>query len=239
MVCKAMIFDYIGTLVNCKGYSMNASKENLYSALLAEGFEVSAEKFLEAYDLAHEKYRIVRYEQLREVTNSVWVAEALNNLGFDLKADDDPRVIAALSVFFKAYVDTFELRDGAKKILKQAQEQGKVGLISNFTHAPVIHKSLQILGINSFFNAIVVSDEIGWRKPSAKIFQDSLNKLGVEAKNAVYIGDSPIEDIQGAKQVGLKTIFIPSQFNTLKDLIESKQKPDYITEDLSSISKLL
>ncbi len=110
-----MIFDYIGTLVNCKGYSMNASKENLYSALLAEGFEVSAEKFLEAYDLAHEKYRIVRYEQLREVTNSVWVAEALNNLGFDLKADDDPRVIAALNVFFKAYVDTFELRDGAKK----------------------------------------------------------------------------------------------------------------------------
>ncbi len=95
------------------------------------------------------------------------------------------------------------------------------------------------MGINSFFNAIVVSDEIGWRKPSAKIFQDALNKLGVEAKNAVYIGDSPIEDIKGAKQVGLKTIFIPSQFNTLKDLIESKQKPDYITEDLSSISKLL
>lgn len=239
MVCKAMIFDYIGTLVNCKGYSMNASKENLYSALLAEGFEVSYEKFLEAYDLAHEKYRIVRYEQLREVTNSVWVAEALGNLGFYLDADDDPRVKAALTVFFKAYLATFELRDDAKKLLKQAQKQGKVGLISNFTHAPVIHKSLRILGINSFFDAIVISDEVGWRKPSAKIFQDALYKLGVEAKNAVYIGDSPIEDIKGAKQVGLKTIFIPSQFNTLKDLIESKQKPDYIAEDLLSISKLL
>ena len=37
MACaKAIIFDYIGTLVNCKGYTMDASKENLYSALAAK-----------------------------------------------------------------------------------------------------------------------------------------------------------------------------------------------------------
>ena len=76
--------------------------------------------FLEAYILAHEKYRIIRYEQLREVTNAVWVAEALCNLGFKVTADDY-RIKAALNVFFKAFVDTFELRDGAKKLLKKAR----------------------------------------------------------------------------------------------------------------------
>ena len=235
MACtKAVIFDYIGTLVNCKGYTMDASKENLYLALVAEGFDVSKSNFLQAYDLAHEKYRIIRYEQLKEVTNAVWVAEALSNLGFKVTADDY-RIKCALNVFFKAFVDTFELREGAKKLIKQAQQKCKVGLISNFTHAPVIHKSLRLLGINTFFNVVVVSEENGWRKPSGKIFEDALNRLGVEAKEAVYIGDSPIEDIKGAKQAGLKTVFVPSQFNKLKDLDESQQKPDFIAKDLESI----
>ena len=235
MACaNAIIFDYIGTLVNCKGYTMDASMENLYSALFAEGFEVSKNKFFSAYNLAHEKYRIIRYEQLREVTNAVWVAEALSNLGFDVTANDY-RIKVALNVFFKAYVDTFELRLGTKKLLKQAQQQCKVGLISNFTFAPVIYSSLRLLGINSFFNAVVISEENGWRKPSIHIFQEALNRLDVESYAAIYVGDSPIEDIKGAKQAGLKTIFVPSQFNTLKDLTESKQKPDYIVKDIQSI----
>ena len=98
-----------------------------------------------------------------------------SNLGFKVTADDY-RIKCALNVFFKAYIDTFELREGAKKLLKQAQQQGKVGLISNFTHAPVIYKSLRHLGINKFFNAVVVSEENGWRKPSAKIFQNALKQ---------------------------------------------------------------
>jgi len=213
---------------------MDASKENLYEALVSEGFKFPRKNFFQAYDLAHEKYRVMRYEKLREVTNAVWVAEALCNLGFKVTADDY-RIKAALNVFFKAYVETFELRDGAKKLLKQSQQKGKVGLISNFTHAPVIYSSLRHLGINAFFNVVVVSEENGWRKPSGKIFEDALNKLEVEAKEAVYIGDSPVEDIKGAKEAGLKTIFVPSQFNTLNELLDSKLKPDLIVTDLISI----
>jgi hypothetical protein len=89
MACaKAVIFDYIGTLVTCRNYTMEASREKLHTALVNEGFDVAKEKFLEAYILAHEKYHKVRYEQLREVTNAVWVAEALSNLGFKVSADD-------------------------------------------------------------------------------------------------------------------------------------------------------
>jgi HAD superfamily hydrolase (TIGR01549 family) len=239
MACaKAVIFDYIGTLVNCGNYTMEASREKLHTALAAEGFEVAKDRFLAAYILAHEKYRKIRYEQLREVTNAVWVAEALSNLGFKVTAGDY-RIKAALNVFFKAYIDTFELRDGAKKLLKQAQQQCKVGLISNFTHAPVIYSSLRLLGINTFFNVVVVSEENGWRKPSSHIFQDALKKLQVDANEAVYIGDSPIEDIKGAKEAGLKTVFVSSQFNTLKDLLESKQEPQFIAKDLKTISEIM
>ena len=239
MACtKAVIFDYVGTLVNCKNYTMEASREKLHAALVNEGFDVAKEKFVESYILAHEKYRKVRYEELREVTNAVWVAEALCNLGFQVKPDDS-RVKAALNVFFQDFIDTLELRKDAKKLIKQAKEQCKVALISNFTYAPVIHKSLRKLGINTFFNVVVVSEENGWRKPSSHIFQEALNRLQVQACEAVYIGDSPNEDIKGAKDAGLRTIFVASQFNSPSDLAESQQKPDYTAKDLKDIFKEL
>jgi len=217
---------------------MEASEDKLYTSLAAEGFHVTKDCFLEEYSLAHQKYRKVRYEQYREVTNAVWVAEALCNLGFKVTADD-PRVKAALNVFFQDFIDTLELREGAKKLIKQAQQQCKVGLISNFTHAPVIYKSLRAMGISEFFNVVMVSEEVGWRKPSAKIFQTALNKLQIHPCEAVYIGDSPNEDIKGAKEAGLKTVFVSSQFNKLKDLKESKQEPDHIAKDLTEICKSL
>jgi HAD superfamily hydrolase (TIGR01549 family) len=238
MTCKAVIFDYIGTLVNCRNYTMDASKQKLHVALVAEGFDVAKDNFIEAYNLTHEKYRKVRFEQLREVTNAVWVAEALCNLGFKVTVDD-ARVKAALNVFFQGFIDTLELREGAKKLVKQAKGQGKVALVSNFTHAPVIYKSLRKVGLSDFFNVVMVSEEVGWRKPCSLIFQDALNRLQIKACEAVYIGDSPNEDIKGAKQAGIKTVFVASQFSTLKDLKESKQEPDYIAKDLTAICQSL
>jgi HAD superfamily hydrolase (TIGR01549 family) len=238
MPIKAVIFDYIGTLVNCRGYSMADSEDNLHSALVAEGFALEKTSFLQAYELAHQKYRKVRYEQFREVTNSVWVCEALCKLGFKVSADD-ARVKTALNVFFQDFIDTLELRAGAKKLLAQTQPRCKLGLISNFTHAPVIYKSLRKLNLCEHFNAIVVSEEVGWRKPSPEIFKAALTRLQVRAEEVVYVGDSPIEDVKGAKEAGLTTIFVPSQFNKLKDLAQSKQEPTFVSKNLAQVNRSL
>ena len=140
-----------------------------------------------------------------------------------------------MNIFFQDFIDTLELREGSNKLLKQAHSQFKVGLISNFTYAPVIYKSLRKLGIDGYFNATLVSEAVGWRKPSSQIFHAALEKLQVNADQAVFIGDSPMEDIKGASDIGMKTIFVPSQFNSLLDLNKSLQKPSYIASDLGSV----
>jgi len=231
---KAVLTDYIGTLVNARSYSIDASRKKLHKALTEAGFKTGMAEFLEAYTEAHEKYRVVRYEQLREVTNAVWVCEALNKLGYNASADDS-RIKTALNVFFQDYVDSLELRPYAKKLTKRMKENCKLGLVSNFTYAPVIYASLRKLGINHFFDAVLVSDENGWRKPHKRIFLEALRKLQVTAKEAVFIGDNPLEDIKGAKEVGMKTVFVPSQFFSLKDLQDSRKKPDFIVRDLHQI----
>jgi HAD superfamily hydrolase (TIGR01549 family) len=239
---KAVIFDFIGTLTNVRGYSLEASrmtsKMKLYKAVVNAGFKVDVKSFLEAYVQAHEKYRIIRYEKLVEVTNAVWISEALNNLGYETTPDNS-QVKTAINIGFEDYLNSLELRPCAKNILKKLSRNYKLGLVSNFTYTPIIYAGLRKLDINQFFNAILISDEVGWRKPHPKIFNEALKRLRVSAHETVYVGDSPLEDIKGAKATGMKTIFVSSQFYTLRNLNESQQKPDMITKDICELSKTL
>ena len=235
---KAIIFDFIGTLTNVKNYSLETSKIKLYKAIVEAGFNVSLEKFLDAYSDAHEKYRVIRYQELVEVTNAVWISEALNTLGFKTTPEDS-RIKMAVNVFFEDYLDSLELRPCAKKMLEEASQDYKLGLISNFTYAPVIYAGLGKLCINQFFNTILISEDVGWRKPHIKIFKESLRRLNAKAQETVYVGDSPLEDIKGAQAIGMKTIFVPSQFYSLENLHCSQQKPDLIVKNVCELYKSL
>lgn len=235
---KAIITDYIGTLTNARCYTMQASVEKLHAALSGAGFRTQRKQFLDAYAKAHEKYRAIRYCEFREVTNAVWVAEALRTLGFEVDANDS-RMRMALNVFFQDYVESLYLRPYAEKLLKKASQTFKLGLVSNFTYAPVVYASLRKLGISHYFNTIVVSGEVGWRKPHKKIFAEALQKLQINAREAIYLGDCPMEDIRGALESGIKTVFVSSQFYKFEDLTASGQKADVIASNLQEVCKNL
>ncbi len=231
---KAVVLDFIGTLANVRRYTLEASMVKLHGALGDVGFVTGREEFLRAYRLAHEKYRLVRYGEFREVTNAVWVSEALCSLGFEVGVGDE-RLGAALEVFFGDFVDSLELRIGAEGLLRRVRERCKVGLVSNFTYAPAVHAGLARLGIEEYFDVVVVSHENGWRKPHRRIFEDALARLGVDAGDAVYVGDSPLEDIRGAAGVGMRTVFVESQFYGAGDLRVSGEKCDFEAEDLDGV----
>jgi HAD superfamily hydrolase (TIGR01549 family) len=217
---------------------MDTSIAKLHSALTDAGFPTEKAPFVNAYNKAHEKYRLVRFGELREVTNAVWVSETLCSLGIQVTRENSA-VKKALDVFFQDYIDSLKLRTGAKKLLDLVRKNCKTGLVSNFTYAPVVRESIKKLGIDDCFEAVVVSQECGWRKPHQKIFQDALQSLGVKAEEAVFVGDNPTEDIQGAAFVGLRTVFVQSQFFKAKDLEATGTKPDMIVKRLSEIGKRL
>ncbi len=63
------------------------------------------------------------------------------------------------------------------------------------------------LNLYHFFDAVITFDDSGERKPSSKPFEMALNKLKIEAKNSLMIGDWPERDVVGAKQIGMRTAF--------------------------------
>jgi len=236
---EAVIFDFIGTLATVEGYAYENSLKKMYESLRDVGFNMKYENFTQAYEKAHQKYRAIRYQELVEVTNVVWLSEALNSLGFATNPDEE-NVKEAINIFFKDYVQSLRRRNCAVRTLKTLSKgRYALGLISNFTYAPVIYAGLRKLNLSHFFNAILVSEDVGWRKPHPKIFKEALKRLDKKANQTVFVGDSPVEDVQGAKEVGMITIFVPSQFFTVEDVQKTPQQPDIILNELCKLPEIL
>jgi FMN phosphatase YigB (HAD superfamily) len=98
-----------------------------------------------------------------------------------------------------------------------------------------LHSDTLSSNIESVTHFLDRTGDVGWRKPHKRIFEDALERLQVEAGEAIYVGDSPLEDIKGAEAADIRTVFVPSQFNNLVDLHASGQKPNCIVADLKEL----
>ncbi|MDZ7958653.1 MAG: HAD family hydrolase [Aulosira sp. DedQUE10] len=68
-------------------------------------------------------------------------------------------------------------------------------------------RSIQALGIQKYFQTILISELEGVRKPEAEIFLRALRNLGVTPDESVFIGDHPHTDVMKAKLIGMKGIW--------------------------------
>lgn len=103
---------------------------------------------------------------------------------------------------------------GADDALRTVKSRGlPVGLISNAGATPgfVLREVLQGFGLLQHFDAAVFSDEVELAKPSAGIFEHALEILGVDAREAVFVGDQPVLDVLGARRAGMWMVQIGHQ----------------------------
>lgn len=82
----------------------------------------------------------------------------------------------------------------------------KLGLITN-GYGKFQMANIQALGIQKYFDTILVSEWEGIKKPHPSIFNRALKQLNVKAHRSIFIGDHPENDIKGAKAVGMKTVW--------------------------------
>jgi len=66
---------------------------------------------------------------------------------------------------------------------------------------------IKALGLDTIFDAILISEMEGIRKPEAEIFIRALQRLGVAEKEAIFVGDSPSADVVGAKNAGIYAVW--------------------------------
>jgi len=77
------------------------------------------------------------------------------------------------------------------------------------TDAPPKQAWLRLCALNlhHLFDLVITSEDVGAQKPSPKPFRKTLEILGLTAEEAVMVGDWPARDMEGAKSVGMRSVF--------------------------------
>jgi HAD superfamily hydrolase (TIGR01509 family) len=123
--------------------------------------------------------------------------------GADLMAELDALVVAELEHGVEAML-------GARDLLEQLQAQGTpIGLVSN-SPLPFVRRSLEIVGFESIFDAVVSGHEVAAPKPAPDPYLEACRRLGVEpGPSVVALEDSPT-GVAAARAAGLTVIGVPS-----------------------------
>ena len=94
---------------------------------------------------------------------------------------------------------------GVDQTMEELQKRGIVVAVLTNGWNPLQKRKAEQAG---FPGPVLVSSEIGERKPSMAAFERLLRVLGTEPRHTCYVGDDPHDDIAGAQNAGLQTVWI-------------------------------
>jgi putative hydrolase of the HAD superfamily len=89
-------------------------------------------------------------------------------------------------------------------------------------------------GMLQYFDVLTFSDEVRLAKPSREIFEMTLSELGVTPRESIHVGDHVKNDVVGAKQIGMKTIWIEG-FYEREDTADPASHADATVSSLGKV----
>jgi putative hydrolase of the HAD superfamily len=123
---------------------------------------------------------------------------------------DDSLLDEVLRIEQQAWWQGAQLDPEAVPLLDSLRAGGiRAGLCSNAPYrVRSLHAQLAHLGLDRHLDAVTFSAEVGWRKPSPRIFEAALRGLGTAADRTVMVGDSEAADVAGAHAAGMRAVLI-------------------------------
>ena len=204
---KAVFFDLYNTLVRYE-----PPREELQARALKDfGIEVKPELLRWPLVVAdgfiyQEIARSSLSRRSKEEQMAVWVQYErilLKEAGLEA---DEPLILGLLGKM-KQFDSKLVLFDDVVPALTDLKGRGLLlGLISNVDRD--INSFLNGLELPSLLQVMVTSQEAGVNKPNPGIFQEALRRAGVQASEAIYIGDQYEVDVVGANGAGMKGILL-------------------------------
>jgi putative hydrolase of the HAD superfamily len=221
---KAITFDFGGTLAH-GNLDKDNFKRTLMDYIFKLGFSGGKAKFnkarkgmLERLRKAQDKNRELRSEELHR------------GLFFDLGLHPTQEKLDYIEQLYYQFIK-IDLVPGVRELLADLSGRYKLAIISNITNN-ASRFALENFDLKQYFDSVVLSRDIGIRKPDPEIFDFTLQNLGVKSSDAVHVGDSLEHDIQGAKNVGMKTVWIKGKSE------KQNIQPDFIISKVTKLTSL-
>ena len=197
------LFDLYGTLVDIQTDERSDDFWKKICILLKENTDRS-EALRRQYESLCEKQKATGREEidLTEVFRAMLEEREL--------PADDASVWQFAARFRRDSRSRLQLFPEVGEILTGLRSRGAgVYLLSN-AQACFTRAELRELGLNVYFDGIILSSEIGYKKPSAEFFRIALSSLGLHPANCIYVGNDRRDDVFGAGRAGMRTVYIPT-----------------------------
>jgi len=204
---KAVLFDLGGTLI--KTTEIPCVLERM---LNDRGINRSLEEITQAWKNAE---RGLNFRDLTRLLDEFWVQWNLRILS-NLQVESNVRMLAeSIATHWWDYCDV-TLYSDAERMLSLLKEKGlKMGVVTNGLRNDV-DEILPKVGLQDFFDVVVVINTLRRMKPDVEVFRYALEKLRVKSSEAVFVGDEIEADYKGAKKAGL-TVYLIDRDGKVKD----------------------
>jgi len=151
----------------------------------------------------------------------------------------DPKIIAAGII---AYHDTKlgyikPNPDVIPTLISLRDEGCKLGIVSNGRSVKQWEKLIR-LGLHHFFDAVIISEDVGSEKPQSKIFRVATKKLRVKPEETIYVGDDLETDVLGANKAGLISTRVIKQKHG-EPILNKDMRPKFTITKISELLSIL
>jgi putative hydrolase of the HAD superfamily len=241
---KGILFDVHDTLITKDYRAVEQGLRNSVATLQEAGYQVSYEEYVAAWRRAGREARRDLAE-LGEVDFEGWYRLIFSALG--IREWGQGLMLQVNRSWNQAFLGATRVLPHTKAVLRRLKADYGLGIVSN-SLAPNTLWDLTVTGLQDFFSAILISSEVGKRKPHPLIFQKGLQALGLRPSQALFVGDNLYEDILGAQQVGMVAVLITHPLvergrrrwgNTPPDPGQDTAQPDVHIRDLRELLTLL
>jgi putative hydrolase of the HAD superfamily len=154
-----------------------------------------------------------------------------------LRIPERPELLEALQEVRNKHTATmYRLYDGVLETLGVLKEKYKLALVSNC--AIGADKLIHSLGLDNFFTCVILSYQVGVRKPDKRMYLEALKCLKLEAQECAFVADE-ISDLEGAREIGLATILVRQGSGTFQEAKDMNFKPDFQISQIAEVAEIL
>ncbi len=228
---KCLFFDLDRTLWDYETNSLEAFKDIVIklqiddqirdAALLKQTYNMINEQMWEQY-----KKGLITKEFLSEKR----FAHTLKNFGIY----NNNIVKQFAEEYLKVVPTKSNLISGTMETLSYLKEKGyNLNIITN-GFKEIQQKKMESSNIDQFFDFIIISEDVGYKKPQPEIFEFALEKCNVSKEESIMIGDDFEADVLGAAEIGIDQIFY-----TTSKVETEKTPPTYTINNISDLRNIL
>jgi HAD superfamily hydrolase (TIGR01509 family) len=243
---SAVIFDLFDTLVlldreRLPEVSVNGKTRRTTAGHLHQAFQPFAPgltlgSFVDALFWSWQEAERLRGESYREVTAPERFGMMFGRLGLGDGRVPPEALAMLLSTHMRELSKAVVFPLHHADLLRSLRKRHRLAVVSNFDYTPTARHILEREGVADLFETVIVSDEVGWRKPKSVIFELALRRLGIDAKEALFVGDRADIDVVGAQGVGMPVAWINRDGSPLPEYLRA---PEFEIRDLAELERIL